>query len=111
MAQLRQDYQKFAGRNTEVIAIGPEDAKSFADWWHRKHMPFPSIPDPEHLIANAYGQQVKLMKFGRMPALVVLDMNGKIRHRHYGDSMSDITPDEEVLSLLDEINNERGAKR
>ena len=28
MAQLRQDYQKFVDRNTEVITIGPEDTKN-----------------------------------------------------------------------------------
>jgi len=27
MAQLRQDYQKFVERNTEIVTIGPEDAK------------------------------------------------------------------------------------
>jgi peroxiredoxin len=106
MAQLRQDYKKFTQRNTEVIAIGPEDAKSFADWWHREQMPFPGIPDPEHVIAKIYGQQVKLMKLGRMPALVVVDMAGEIRYRHYGKSMSDIPLDEEILSLLDGINKE-----
>ncbi len=108
MAQLRQDYQKFANRNTEVIAIGPEDARSFADWWHSEHMPFPGIPDPEHVIAKTYGQQVKLLKLGRMPALVVVDMDGKIRYRHYGESMSDIPRDEEILSLLDELNRGKG---
>ena len=111
MAQLRQDYQKFVDRNTEVIAIGPEDTKSFADWWHSEHMPFTGIADPEHVIAKMYGQQVKLLKFGRMPALVVVDMDGKIRYRHYGESMSDIPSDEEILSLLDELNKERQGNR
>jgi peroxiredoxin len=104
MAQLRQDYPEFARRKTEVIAIGPEDARSFANWWHREHMPFPGIPDPEHVVARAYGQQVKLLKLGRMPALVILDIDGKIRYRHYGESMSDIPADKEILSRLDEIN-------
>jgi peroxiredoxin len=104
MAQLRQDYQKFIQRNTEVIAVGPEDEKAFADWWRRERMPFPGIADPEHVIANAYGQQVKLLKMGRMPAQVLFDMKGKIRYRHYGESMSDIPLDEEILALLDKIN-------
>jgi peroxiredoxin len=107
MAELRRNYRKFTGRKTEVIAVGPEDAKSFAEWWHREKMPFPGIPDPKHTIANTYGQQVKPLKFGRMPAMVVVDREGKIRYRHYGGDMSDIPSDEEVLSLLDEINSER----
>jgi peroxiredoxin Q/BCP len=111
MVQLRQDYQKFSERNTEVIAIGPEDAKSFADWWHREQMPFIGIADPEHVIAKMYGQQLKLLKFGRMPALIVVDMDGKIRYRHHGESMSDIPSNEELLPLLDELNKERESKR
>jgi peroxiredoxin Q/BCP len=106
MAQLRRDYQQFVQRNTEIIAIGPEDAKSFADWWHYENMPFIGIPDPEHIIAKMYGQQVKLRKFGRMPALVVVDRQGRIRYQHYGESMSDIPSDKDILSLLDELNKE-----
>lgn len=104
--QLRQDYQQFVDRNAEVIAIGPEDAKTFADFWQNEHMPFPGIGDHEHIIANLYGQKVNPLKFGRMPALMVIDKEGKIRYRHYGESMSDIPLDETVLSVLDELNSE-----
>jgi peroxiredoxin len=106
MAQLRQDYRKFTDRQAEVIALGPEDAKAFGDFWESHKMPFPGIPDPRHKIAGLYGQQVKLLKLGRMPALVVIDKGGKIRYGHYGDSMSDIPTDHEILSLLDGLNKE-----
>jgi len=107
MAQLRQDYQKFVNRNTEIIAIGPEDAKSFAEWWHREHMPFIGIGDPKHIVAKLYGQPVKLLKLGRMPALVVVDRKGRIRYRHFGENMSDIPPNKNILSLVDELNKEK----
>jgi len=106
MAQLRQDYQKFVSRQAEVIAIGPEEPQPFADFWHSHDMPFIGIPDPEHNIANLYGQQVKLLKLGRMPALLVIDRQGRIRYQHYGESMSDIPLDDAVLSLLDDLNSE-----
>jgi peroxiredoxin len=106
MAQLRQDYSKFVERNTEIVAVGPEDTKSFTAWWHDHEMPFIGIPDPKHEIAQLYSQQFKLLKGGRMPALTVIDMEGKIRLMHYGDSMSDIPSNEEVLSLLDTLNKE-----
>ena len=106
MAQLRQEYQKFVELNAEVIAIGPEDAQSFANWWHKEKMPFTGIPDPKHHIASVYGQQVKLLKLGRMPAMIVIDKSGYIRYHHFGESMSDIPEDEEVLSLLDDLNKE-----
>jgi peroxiredoxin len=106
MAQLRQDYPKFVERNTEVIAVGPEDAKAFTSWWHDHQMPIIGIPDPKHDISKLYSQQFKLIKGGRMPALAVIDSQGKIRLIHYGDSQSDIPSDEEVLSLLEQLNKE-----
>ncbi len=77
MAQLRQEYQKFVERNTEIIVIGPEDDKTFAGWWHENRMPFTGIADPKHAIADLYGQQVKLLKLGRMPATVLIDKVGE----------------------------------
>ena len=68
MAQLRQDYPKFVAANAEVVAIGPEAAGPFARWWHEHDMPFVGIPDPQHVIAGLYGQRLKLLKGGRMPA-------------------------------------------
>ena len=106
MTQLRQDYQKFTDRQTEVIAVGPEDAPAFSEFWLGHQMPFPGIPDPEHLIARLYGQKVNPLKLGRLPALVVIDKQGRIRFGHYGNSMSDIPSDRDILSLLDGINSE-----
>ena len=105
MAQLRRDYQKFVQRNTEVVAIGPEDAKTFADWWHEHRMPFVGIADPKHLIARMYGQQVKLLKLGRMPASLLIDKKGYIRYKHFGESMSDIPENQQILSLIDALNS------
>ncbi len=106
MAQLRQDYQKYLNRNSEIIAIGPEGSKSFADWWHKNNMPFIGISDPSHEIANLYGQRVRWLKGGRLPALMVIDKDGRIRLKHYADSPGDIPSDESVLALLDDLNKE-----
>jgi len=106
MAQLRQDYHKFVERNAEIIAIGPEDGKSFADWWRNHQMPFVGIGDSEHIIAEMYGQQVKVLKLGRMPASFLIDKNGNIRYKHFGESMSDVPENKQILSLLDELNKE-----
>jgi peroxiredoxin len=109
MAQLRQDYQKFVDSDTEIMAVGPEDAAEFTKWWHDHKMPFTGIPDPKGAIAKKlYNQQFKLFKGGRMPALAVIDKESKIRFMHYADSMSDIPTNDEVLSLLDDLNKEKG---
>jgi peroxiredoxin Q/BCP len=110
MAQLRQDYQQFVNRNTEIIAIGPETTQAFADWWHEHQMPFTGIADPQHTISKLFGQQVKLLKLGRMPASLLIDKNGAIRFKHLGESMSDIPLSQEMLSLIDGLNKEDAAE-
>ena len=106
MAQLRRDYQQFIECDTEVIAVGPENERDFSDFWHKEKMPFTGIPDPKHVLAKLYGQKVDPFKLGRMPALFVIDKKGKIRYKHYGDSMSDIPTNKDILSLLDTFNRE-----
>ena len=106
MAQLRQDYQKFIDREAEIIAVGPEDAKSFATWWHNEKMPFTGIPDPRHVIAKLYNQKFNLLRGGRLPSMAVIDKKGRIRLMHYASLPSDIPSDDKILSLLDDLNKE-----
>ncbi len=109
MAQLRQDYPEYVTRDTEIVAIGPETTGAFADWWHENQMPFVGIADPDHLIAGMYGQQVKLLKLGRMPASMLVDRQGAIRFKHYGESMADIPESRNMLALIDDLNREAAA--
>jgi peroxiredoxin len=104
MAQLRQDYQKFIERDAEIIVIGPESETAFARYWHKENLPFVGLPDPAHTVSNLYGQQVKLLKLGRLPAFIIIDKNGQIRFAHYGNSMSDIPGNGEILTMLDHLN-------
>jgi peroxiredoxin Q/BCP len=108
MAQLRQDYQEFICREAEVIVVGPEDQAAFARYWRKEQLPFIGVPDPNHKVAKTYGQQVKLLKLGRMPALILIDKSGQISYRHYGHSMRDIPANDELLSLLDRLNQTGG---
>ncbi len=102
MAQLRQDYPLFKERDAVVAAIGPEDRPTFAKFWQDHEMPFIGIPDPEHEIADLYGQEVSIIKLGRIPAQMVIDKHGILRYVHYSRSMKDIPENAEVLALLDE---------
>ena len=101
MAQLRQDYQKFAKLDTEIIVAGPEKAEAFREYWAKENLPFTGLPDPEHLVLKLYGQEVKLFKLGRLPAQMLIDKLGKVRFVHYGHSMSDIPANQEILSLIE----------
>jgi peroxiredoxin Q/BCP len=106
MAQLRQDYKGFVERNTEVIAVGPDSRRAFKDYWQANEMPFIGLADPNHVVAKQYSQEVNLLKFGRIPAQLLIDKSGTIRYLHYSNSMSDIPDNQEIFELLDEINNE-----
>jgi len=106
MAQLRQRYNEYAQREAEIIVVGPETRKNFVRYWRRERFPFVGVPDPDHEVADLYGQEVNLLKLGRMPTLIVIDREGRVRFQHHGDSMSDIPADQEVLALLDRLNEE-----
>ncbi len=104
MAQLRQSYDRFVERDAEIIVVGPEKAKAFATYWQKEKLPFVGLPDPKHTVLKLYGQEIKLFKLGRMPAQVLVDKAGLARYVHYGHSMSDIPPNDEILALLDGSN-------
>jgi len=104
MAQLRQDYSEFVARDIEVVVVGPENARAFADYFEKESLPFIGLPDPKASVLKLYGQEVSLFKLGRMPAQVLIDKQGIARYVHYGHSMSDIPRNEELLALGDEIN-------
>jgi peroxiredoxin Q/BCP len=103
MAQLRQDNDEFTARDTQVVVVGPEGPQAFEKYWQENDLPFIGLPDPKHSVLKLYGQKVNLFKLGRMPAQVIVDKEGIARYAHYGKSMSDIPPNEELLGLIDEF--------
>jgi peroxiredoxin len=107
MAQLRQDFERFQDRKTTILVVGPEGAQAFRDYFSEHDLPFIGLPDPSHRVLKLYGQQIKLFKFGRMPAQILVDRNGIARFIHYGHSMSDIPENAEVLARIDQLNAEK----
>ncbi len=104
MAQLRQHYDQIKAREAEVLIVGPEKPEAFRRHWEELRLPFVGLPDPDHRVAKLYGQQVRILKLGRMPAMVVIDKLGRVHYRHHGQSMKDIPPVEDVLEVLDGLN-------
>ncbi len=103
MAQLRQNYDEFVKRETAVVVVGPEDAKKFTKYFHEHNLPFIGLPDPEHGVLKLFGQEVKIFKFGRMPAQLLIDKAGVARFVHYGHNMQDIPPTAAMLALIDSL--------
>ncbi len=90
----------------KILIVNPDDAGQVAEYWRKEGLPMPGLVDPGHEIANQYGQQVKIFKFGRLPSLLVLDRSGAVRFEHRGDSMTDFVPNKQLIALLDELNRE-----
>jgi peroxiredoxin len=107
MVQLHRDFEKFEYANTTILVAGPENAKAFSRFWDENDLPFIGLPDSKHNVLKLFGQEIKLFKFGRMPAQVIVDKKGIVRYAHYGHSMSDIPKNKELLEILAEINKKK----
>ena len=103
MAQLRQEYDLFVKRETLIVVIGPENAMSFKAYWEKNQLPFVGLPDEQKAVLNLYGQEVKLLKLGRMPAQMLIDKQGILRFAHYGNSMQDIPESQEIFEIIDQL--------
>ena len=106
LARFRQDYAEFTVRQAEILALGPDSQEAFRRYWEKEALPFPGLPDPQHSVADLYGQEVNLLKLGRMPAMMLVDKNGQVRYQHYGTSMADVADSNLILNMLDKINSE-----
>jgi len=98
---MKEDFEKFKSRNTTIVVIAPHSQEKVAAYWKKEELPMIGIPDEEGRIADLYGQEWKLLKFGRMPALFVVDTKGNLAFAQYGTSMSDIPTNSEILQVLD----------
>ena len=101
---MRQDYSLFTQRGVEIIALGPDGPNAFKRYWKQEQLPFIGCADIHSKVADQYDQEVNLLKLGRMPALFVIDRTGRIRFSKYGESMSDIPSNADVLKVFDQIN-------
>ena len=95
--------ERFASLSTVIVSAGTEKADVFRSYWETHQIPFTGLPDPEQKVLKLYGQEVKPLKLGRLPAQMLIDRQGILRMVHYGQSMSDIPANETVLKQLESI--------
>jgi peroxiredoxin len=101
---MRDEYDRFANRDVPILAVGPNEDDLFKRYWSTEHIPFIGLPDPDYSVARLYRQQVNLFKLGRLPLNCVIDSKGYVRYAHYGTSMRDISTNDELLHVIDELN-------
>lgn len=65
---------------------------------------YPVFYDESKKVAGMLKQEVRLIKLGRMPGLLVIDKQGIIQYAYYSKNMHDIPENEEILEVLKKIN-------
>lgn len=65
---------------------------------------YPIYYDEEEKVVDMLNQEVKLLKLGRMPALLILDKENIIKYTYYSDSMKDIPENEALFKVIENLN-------
>ena len=97
---MKDDHEKFNQLGGKIVAVARHDEKKVQNYWKENQLPYMGIPDPDAGLGNLYHQQSKILKLGLMPAMFVIDKQGKIAFSHYSSSMSDIPTNDSVLKVL-----------
>jgi len=88
--------------------VGPDGPEAFSAYWRSERLPFPGMPDPDHIVARRYRQEINILKLGRMPLVTVIDSEGLIRFAYRGSSMSDIPSNQTLLAVVDSLGTPQG---
>lgn len=105
---MKRDFQEFQSRNATIVVVAPHGTDEVAKYWRREELPMIGVPDEDGKLADRYGQEWKLLKLGRMPALFVVDRTGALAFAQYGKSMADIPENAEMLKVLDGLKESAG---
>jgi hypothetical protein len=108
MGQLRQDFEKFQDKNTILPVVEPEEVHVFVRYLQENNHPPKRLLNPKHSGLKQYGQEIKLFKFGRIPAMGIVDMQGMVRFVHDGHSMFGISKNTDFMAALQIQNQENG---
>ena len=88
---------------TEILSIAPEDMDTVREYWRKERLPFVGLADPDHEVADRYGQAVRLLKLGRLPLQLIVDRSGTVRYRHDASSMRDIPSNAAILEQIAQV--------
>lgn len=95
--KLREWYPRLREEGVDALVIGPDSREAFRRHFARENLPFRGVPDPDGALLGLLGQARSWIQFGRLPALLAVDPEGRIRLRHMGRSVRDL-PDLEAAS-------------
>lgn len=81
--EFRDAAKTFAKRDAVIVGLSPDKAPAQQKFAAKYDLPFALVPDPEHIIAEAYGVWVEKSMYGRKymgieRSTFVVDEKGKI---------------------------------
>ena len=76
----RDEAEGFDALEATVVGISSQDVESHRDWTAKHGLTVPLLADPGGQVANAYGAHRALR--GTTRAVVIVDEQGRIGHRH-----------------------------
>jgi len=103
---LRQGYEQFQRRETEVLAIAPDALSNAREYFQKHALPFPGLVDDTHAVYDQYDVQSRLLSLGQRPGLFIVDKAGIVRYAYLGTQQWEIPPNREVLKELDKLQEE-----
>ncbi len=102
---MKEDYQKFTAKGASLVVVAPHTPDKVLEYWEKEKLPMLGVPDEGGKLAALYGQEWKLLKLGRMPAIFVVDQRGELVFVHFGKNMADIPNNDSMLEVLDGLND------
>jgi peroxiredoxin len=103
---LRQDYDQFRARETEILVIAPDTLGNARAYFQRHQLPFPGLVSETLAVYDKYDVQSRRLSLGQRPGLFIVDKAGLVRYAYLGTQQWEIPPNAEVLAQLDELQRE-----
>ncbi|MBD3229692.1 MAG: redoxin domain-containing protein [Candidatus Lokiarchaeota archaeon] len=103
MGRLAARYDDFQSLDTELYPILVDkigNAKKMEEKYAKGK--FPIYYDEEKNVSKLLKQEVKILKLGRMPGLLIIDKEGVIQYAYYSSSMKDIPKNNDVIAVIEE---------
>jgi hypothetical protein len=83
-----------------ILADSETNAIKLEQKYARK---YPIFYDPSKKVPKMLNQEIKLIKGGRMPGLLIIDKEGIIQFAYFGENMHDIPKNEVLFDVLAKI--------
>ncbi len=102
--RLGKDIDKFKQLNTEIYAITAdrfENARRLELRYAKEA--FPIFFDKTHEVVQLLKQEVKILKLGRLPAVLIVNGDGIIKWAYYGDDLRDIPKNQDLFEVLEKL--------